>query len=509
MGRWGWVMINEPISKIDSQITLKYLQTQHENQYFERKGLGERDIKPSKIADELIGMANADGGILVFGVSDKGEIQDLQSLGDKLDNYRKLVFDFIAPPCKVQLEEVFVDDKLIFIFHVEQDLERIFYRKDNEKFFLRVADSNRELNQEQIKKLEYDKNIRLFEDEILPNFDEKDLDMPLLEKYKNKVNYNGDILDLLYKKHLIDKKDNEVKFKKSCALLFSKDPEKYIPSASVRYVRFEGLESKTGDEHNVIKDVRFENNIPNLIDEIRQFLRISFKEFFFLDIDIGKFKKVPEFPEEAWLEAVVNALCHRSYNVQGNAIYIKHFDDRLEISNSGPLPAQVTVDNIKTERYARNPRIARALEDLGYVRQLNEGVARIYETMEKSMLTKPEYSERHGNVYLVLRNNISLHNKTIHTDLMKKIEENWHHYNDSERNILLYIFSYGNATASEIAKNIQVHINTVRKYLNKFVENERILTRFSDKQRDRNAKYGVNKDVGVLSNAKPKLSNGS
>lgn len=92
---------------------------------------------------------------------------------------------------------------------------------------------------------------------------------------------------------------------------------------------------------------------------------------------------------------------------------------------------------------------------------------------------------------------------------MKKIEGNWHHYNDSERNILLYIFSYGNATASEIAKNIQVHINTVRKYLNKFVENERILTRFSDKQRDRNAKYGVNKDVGVLSNAKAKLSNGS
>ncbi|WP_072281269.1 AlbA family DNA-binding domain-containing protein [Rappaport israeli] len=75
-------------------------------------------------------------GDLVFGVSDKGEIQDLQSLGDKLDNYRKLVFDFIAPPCKVQLEEIIIDDKLVFIFHVEQDLERIFYRKDNEKFFI-------------------------------------------------------------------------------------------------------------------------------------------------------------------------------------------------------------------------------------------------------------------------------------------------------------------------------------------------------------------------------------
>lgn len=485
-------MINESISKIDSQITLKYLQTQPENQYFERKGLGEKDIKPTKIADELIGMANADGGILVFGVSDKGEIQDLQSLGDKLDDYRKLVFDFIAPPCRVELEEVVIDDKLIFIFHVEQDLERMFCRKDNEKFFLRVADSNRELNQEQIKKLEYDKNIRRFEDEILSDFDLEDLDKKLLEDYKERMNYQGDIFDLLYKKHLVIKKDGVISFKKSCALLFSIDPEKYIPSASVRYIRYQGIDSKTGVEHNVIKDERFENNIPRLIDELRYFLRVSFKEYYFLNIQTGRFEKVPEFPEEAWLEAVVNALCHRSYNVQGNAIYIKHYDNRLEISNSGPLPAQVTVENIQTERFARNTRVARVLEDLRYVRQLNEGVARIYESMEKSMLAKPEYSEKNGNVYLVLRNNISHHEKTIHTDLMKRIEKDWKNLNDTERNILVYIFSFGNATIDEIVEYTGVQANTIRTYLNNFIRSE-ILIRHSNKIRDKNAKYGINK----------------
>lgn len=91
-----------------------------------------------------------------------------------------------------------------------------------------------------------------------------------------------------------------------------------------------------------------------------------------LNMETGRFERVPEFPKEAWLEGIVNALCHRSYNLQGNSIYIKHFDDRLEISNSGPLPAQVTVKNIGQERYARNPRIARVLSDLSYVRELNE-----------------------------------------------------------------------------------------------------------------------------------------
>ena len=455
--------MNEPVSKLNTQITLKYLQTQTENQYFERKGLGEKDIKPSKIADEIIGMLNSDGGTLVFGVSDEGEIQDLKILGEKLDDYRKLVFDFIDPPCQVKREEVTIEDKLIFIFHVEQDLERIFHRKDNEKFFLRVADSNRELNHEQVKKLEYDKNIRRFEEEIEPDFDPEDLDTSLLQRYKEQINFKGEILDLLYKKHLISKKDGIFSFRKSAVLLFAQDPEKYIPSASVRYIRYQGLESKTGAEHNVVKDERFEDNIPNLIDEIRKFLQISFKEYYFLDIDMGKFKKVPEYPEEAWLEGVVNALCHRSYNVQGNSIYIKHYDNRIEISNSGPLPAQVTVENIKTERFARNPRIARVLEDLGYVRQLNEGVSRIYESMEKSMLAKPVYKEQNGNIYLILQNNISTHEKTIHTDLMKKIEKKWGDYNDTQQRILLFIFSLGGVTVGEVSELLGISTTTIRR----------------------------------------------
>lgn len=309
------------ISKINSIVTREYLEKQPENQYFERKGLGEKEIKPSKIADELIGMLNADGGILVFGVSDSGEFQDLKSL-QNLDDYRKLIFDFIKPPCHIQLEEIEIEEKLIFLFHVEQSLERVYSRKDNDKVFLRVADSNRDLDREQIKKLEYDKNIRLFEDESVINFNEEDLDITLLNEYKEKMNFEGHFLDLLYKRNLLEKKDGRCLFKKSAILLFSQDPERYIPSASVRYVRYDGTEEKVGSEHNVIKDQRFENNIPKLIEQVSAFLRASLRDYYFLDIQIGRFKKVPEYPEEAWLEGIVNALCHRSYNISGNSIYL-------------------------------------------------------------------------------------------------------------------------------------------------------------------------------------------
>jgi ATP-dependent DNA helicase RecG len=476
------------ISTINPLITDVYLRSQKENQYFERKGLGEKDVKPTKIAEELIGLLNADGGVLAFGVTDEGEIQDIRTLESKLDAYRTLVFDFINPACTIELEELEIDGNLVFLYHAEQDVERVFCRKDNEKIYLRVLDTNRELNRNQIKKLEYDKGIRRFEEEIVKEFDVEDLDQNLLNEYKEKLNYNGESIDLLVKRHLTKKKDTVYQLKNAAVLLFTKDPEKYIPSASVRYVRYDGTEALTGVNHNVVKDERFENNIPNLINEIKKFLKASFKDYYFLDMEEGRFKKVPEYPEEAWLEGIVNALCHRSYNVQGNSVYIKHFDNRLEISNSGPLPAQVTIENIKTERFARNPRVARVLEDIGYVRQLNEGVSRIYESMEKSMLSTPEYKEENGNVYLILRNKISEHSKTIHDSIIEKIEENWKTYNETQKNILNYLFLNHKGTIFDFDTHINVNEKTIRIYLKQF-EKDNILEKLSDKQRDIKAHF--------------------
>lgn len=481
------------VSRFNTQITLDFLQKKRENQYFERKGLGEKDISPTKIANELIGMLNADGGVLAFGVSNDGEIQDVNTLGEKLSDYRNLYVDFIEPHGNIKLEEVDVEGKRIFIYHVDQDIERIFKRKDNEHIFLRVDDRNKQLDRDAVRNLEYDKQIRKFEDEVEPEFDFYDLDLRLLNGYKQKLNYEGDALDLLVKRHLAIKKDGQFKIKKAGVLLFAKDPEKYITSASLRYIRYEGKDAKVGTEHNVVKDERFENNIPWIIDQLKKFLKTTLKDYYFLDLESGRFNKVPEYPEEAWLEGIVNALCHRSYNVQGNSIYIKHYDDRLEISNSGPLPAQVNVENIRTERFSRNPRIARALEDMGFVRQLNEGVSRIYQSMEKSMLSTPEYVEKNGNVYLTLRNKISNHTKTISDSILKIVQNNWANYNDTQKRILQQLFYHNQATINELVEVTGIHEKNVRLYLNQFIDNENILVRLSEKQRDKNAKYAFKK----------------
>jgi len=102
---------------------------------------------------------------------------------------------------------------------------------------------------------------------------------------------------------------------------------------------------------------------------------------------------IPEYPEFAWVEGLINAIIHREYALTGIYIKVSMFDDRLEILSLGELPNIVTVDNIKEIRFSRNPKMARMLTEFGYVRELNEGVKRIYSEMENNYLEAPVYSE--------------------------------------------------------------------------------------------------------------------
>lgn len=484
------------ISKHSPIATLKYLCESTENLYLERKGIGEKLLKPTKLANEIIGMLNADGGIIAFGISDEGEIQDLKQLSESnLRDYRKTCYSFIKPGAKVLLEEITLPGgELIFLFHVDQEYETLFRRSDNDNVFKRLADSNMgPLTIDQIDKLRYDKSLRKYEDLEIPDFQTSDIAIDTLEQYKREIEFEGSLDRLLLKRNLAVIKNKKLIYKNSAILLFSDDPDKYIASAFVRYVRYKGIEELSGDEFNVIKDDRFYGNIPQLIDELQTFLKGAIGSYFYFDDKSGKFVSVPEYPSEAIIEGIVNALFHRSYNLQGNCIYIKHFDDRLEIINSGPLPAQVTIENIKQERFSRNPRIGRVLFEMGYVRELNEGVKRIYTSMEKLTLPEPIYKDNNDIVTLILKNNPVIKKIKAIANSLKLIESGWLTYNDTEKQILKYLIDNYEGTVDDFSHTTGFTIQAVRPYLNKFMD-AGILEKDSEKERDINAKYLLRKD---------------
>ena len=96
------------------------------------------------------------------------------------------------------------------------------------------------------------------------------------------------------------------------------------------------------------------------------------------------------------------------------------FDDRLDILSPGKLPNMVNLENLKYTRFSRNPRIARLMADFGYVKELNEGVKRIYDEMQDYFLKEPEYSDpANKSVKLKLENNIDHQtSKFLHSPLL-------------------------------------------------------------------------------------------
>lgn len=489
-------MNNQTLSKYDSKITLDFLLNEKESVIFERKWIFKPDwdiwFSSSKVANEIIWMLNADGGILVLWIN-SWEIQDIKFLSNtKFNDYLQVVHQFIKPPAIVKIEEIYINWKCILVYHIPSEKERIFSRDDNEEVYFRNWDETIKLDREWVKVLEYNKSIRKFEEEKREDFDKEDFRESVLKYYKKKINFEWTYDDLLVYRNLAVKKDWKYTYNNASILLFSENTEKYISSSSVRYVRYSWTKLESWKNFNVIKDQLFEWCIPRLIEMVKRFLSSVFRDYYYLDLENWKFNKIPEYPEDAWLEWLVNSLTHRSYNIQGNVIYIKHYDDRLEISNSWPLPMWVTVENIRERRFSRNPKIARVLYEMWYVRELNEWVKRIYDSMKKSFLSEPIYLDKEHIVTLVLKNNVSKDEDTISEKTMKKIELIFNSLNDSEKQILNYILINKKWTIDDIGNNLNISEKMMRIYLWRFMDNG-ILFKDSEKLRDKSAFYKIKK----------------
>ena len=467
--------MNQVFSSYNPFLTLEYMQTEHENKYFDRKSA---KIKPSDLAPLISAFANAEGGTIVIGISDKTlEIEGIHQYGMDKAN------EFIAIPkngCKPmpQYNEEFLDvinskgeEDQLLLLHIQPCVDQIV-RTTNDSTYLRIGDKTKELKGDDLRNLEYAKSTRHFEDEINRDASIEDLDEELISEYKEKLDASHLPTEQVLKaRAFIKSQDGNNYLTNAAVLLFAKNITQFYPNCRVRFVRYDGNSAQVGTRMNIIKDKTIECNILKLIDETRLFISSQLREFTALDPLTGKFKTVPEYPEFSWLEGIVNAVTHREYGMSGRYILVTMFDDRLEIESPGKLPNIVTVDNIKDTRYARIPRISRVLTDFGWVRELNEGVKRIYSDMADFFLDEPEYSEPEYAVKLTLKNNIIMRNIRQENRLERIITpEIWQQLDELEKSILTYLASKKTVTRAELCTFTSKAPNTISARLNHLIK---------------------------------------
>ena len=428
--------------------------TSIEGQFFDRKSARKA---PDDIVRHLVAFANASGGDLAIGVEDDGSISGFHYPGaKKAEDFTNAAHRHLRHmPVFYQTEEVPVinthgEKDMVLLFHIPSSSRQVITSSDGEAY-LRSGDQTLKLTYEQRRSLEYDRGQRFFEDEVVEGSSLEDVDEELIRHYKQ-------VMDVAHRptKEVLEARNllKQGLLTNAGVMLFAKNPSKYIPNARIKFLRYEGVKSETGRDFNVVKEVTIEGPVHKMIEKARETIRLQLRDFQYLNSVTGKFQIMPEYPEFAWLEGIVNAVTHRDYALRGDYIRVSMFDDRLVIFSPGKLPNIVTVENMVNTRYSRNPRIARVLSELGWVKELNEGVTRIYSEMERAFLGTPKYTEPNASsVQLVLENNIL--NRVVRlTDKLQELVNSdvFSSLNEDEKAILQVTFMTGRVTVKEAVK---------------------------------------------------------
>ena len=231
-----------------------------------------------------------------------------------------------------------------------------------------------------------------------------DLDLDLINDVANSISRGLSAEKCLQHLSLADYTPSGLKIKRGALLLFAKDVGKWHPRCQVRFIKVAGLEIKSGDEYNAAEGGIVNVNIISLISETWEKLRPFLVQ---TKLSSGAvFETKIMYPELACQEAIINAIAHRDYSAEGRGIEVFIFDDRLEIKSPGMLLSTISLDDIRNEKgvhESRNALIARILREKGFMRELGEGMMRIFSLFKKNELAMPDLFSENDNFIIKLR----------------------------------------------------------------------------------------------------------
>jgi ATP-dependent DNA helicase RecG len=324
------------------------------------------------IGSTLVAFANADGGELLVGVEDSGDVTGLENftptdLGQLLSAPKTHVHPQ-TQLSSVSAAQTTIRTKQVLYFSVPKSTTAIHLTSDGKCLQRRdlesvpVAPHQIELNRRESRSREYDRDF-------VDGVSLADLDPKLIQAISDQILPGMSAEKCLQYLGLADfAPPIGLRLRRAALLLFATQPEHYHPRLQVRILKIKGTELGAGANYNVTSDVIVRNNILHLLETAWDRLRLEL-----VQTRLGgsaRFEVTYMYPEHACREAVVNAIAHRDYSDEGAGIEIYVFDDRMEIKNPGGLLSPVSIDELKAMRgihQSRNSYIARTLREVGYM----------------------------------------------------------------------------------------------------------------------------------------------
>ena len=351
----------------------------------------------SDIGRTLVAFANADGGELLLGVEDDGTVTgapyDKEVLTSLLGAASTHIHSDtpIPAPRKAVVQ---IDGRNVVYFSVMKGTTHVHLTADG-RCLRRLDRDSVPVSAEHIQSSRIEDQSREW-DRQTSSAKLTDLDLDLVNSVASQIAYGISPEKCLQYLDLAEFSVGGLRLRNAAAVLFAKDVRRWHPRCQVRIVTIAGTEHRSGEHFNVQKDEVVADNILKLIDSAWERLQVSLSAYTQLT-PTAKFQQSFLYPQIACREALVNAIVHRNYAIVGAGIEISLFADRLEINSPGRLLSTIAINDLRSLRgvhESRNPLIARVLREVGFIREMGEGVRRIFDVMRSSALAEPELEDR-------------------------------------------------------------------------------------------------------------------
>ena len=178
------------------------------------------------------------------------------------------------------------------------------------------------------------------------------------------------------------------KLTNAAILLFGKNPHRFFIQAEVKCLQFSGTEVKKPFVNYQVYD----SNLFEQVDKAVAFVLDAIKFPVIQKAGSTRFDRPYEIPEFAIQEAIVNAVTHRNYN-KTSGVQVMVFADRVEVWNSGSLPSELTVEDLKKPHtsFPSNPFIANALYLADYAQRAGSGTLEMVEQCRDQNVPEPKF----------------------------------------------------------------------------------------------------------------------
>lgn len=349
------------------------------------KSEGLRDLAVTSVA-----FANVHGGKIVIGIEDKdkqpplNQTISIKTANDTVTRLKSLCFNV-----GFQLGEIETHDNRsqFFTITVYPTLKSVATTADG-KIYIRIGDQCQPARSEDIVRLASEKDA--FQWELQPrNVLFTEVPQTNIEWFANEIRKSDrvkqnvkDLIDIEIIEHynLIDK--GKLTNLGVLWLGTASQRSRLVYPLTVQYIVYDDLEKKIRKED--WQD--YSKNPKELLLEIeKEAIELTYYDEF----PLGLFRnKIRHYDARLIRELLINAIAHKSYTISGD-IFIKVYQDRLEITNPGGLPLGITKDNILHTTYRRNPHLIRILHDLKLMEGEGTGYNLIYEITSRDAKAFP------------------------------------------------------------------------------------------------------------------------